>query len=290
MRARRLVGAAVLLAAASSAAAVSAAAGASAASRAESAAGSCSAITISQGRNLTFYVSSVTVNPGGCVRFANLTDVTVDVTVSGSSFSERLPARTPASASASYTARKSATVTATDGVRSGRGQITVERKSGTTVAPAPSPTRSAVVPPPTVGSTTAPPRPASSKTGDPASGGGGGGVSGGVSTEAPAAVNTQYALALPGLPAPPPPASSSAAPATVSHPVVAPRVKASTHSTDPRLTSTVLEPVGGSHRGLPATVAAVLLLGLAAAYGRTVLVAGEAVDRRRAPRPVRPTV
>lgn len=253
----------------------------------DAAATSCSAITISANQNVSFDVSSVTVQRGGCVRFANLTDVTVTVRVSGSSFSERLPARTPASASASYTATKSATVTATDGVRSGQGRIDVEGPGSTTAAtPTPTPSRSTIVTPPSQSGT---PKPASSPT---RSGGSGGSqIPGDVSTEAPAAVNTQHAIVLPGLPAPPPPpATSNAAPPTASHPVVAPQVKPAANSTDPRVTSTTLEPVSGTGRGLPATVAAVLLLGLAAAYGRTVLVAGEAVDSSLRPRPLRPTV
>ncbi|HWC35529.1 MAG TPA: hypothetical protein VG650_11970 [Mycobacteriales bacterium] len=275
MRPQQLVAGAVLLAATAGAAGVLAATDAGAAS--------CAAITVSAGQNLSFDVSSVYVPSGSCVRFANLTDVTVTIKVSGSSFSEKLPARTPATASASYTARKSATVTATDGVRSGQGRITVE-SGGTTTVSTPAPTQSTVVPPPAPSSqpshSTASPT-ASSAAAPP----------GDVSTEAPAAVNSQRALSLPAVPVlpnlPPPPGSSSTAPPTASHPVVAPRVKP---NSDPRLTSTVLEPASGSDRGLPATVAAVLLLGLAAAYGRTVLVAGEAVDRRPAPRPLRPTV
>lgn len=247
-------------------------------------AASCSAITISQGRNLSFDVSSVIVASGGCVRFANLTDVTVTVSVSGSSFSEKLPARTPASASAGYTATKSATVTATDGVRTGHGSITVE-KSGATTAATPTPTRSAAVVPPVRSSTPTPAAttPKASHGAD---------VPSDVSTDEAAAVNTQHPFAppalpvLPALPPPPPASESSAAPPTASHPVVAPQVKRH----DPRFTSTVLDPVSGPRRGLPATVAVVLLIGLLAAYGRTVLVAGDAVDSRSARRPVRRTV
>ncbi|MGN6475166.1 MAG: hypothetical protein ACTHK4_16155 [Mycobacteriales bacterium] len=237
------------------------------------AAASCSAVTISQGQGINFDVSSVVVTSGACVRFANLTDVTVTVTVSGSSFSEKLPPRTPASASSSYIAHKSATTTATDGVRTGHGSITVERADATPTTP---PTSSAAVP--------------------TATGSGGGAVEppasvvstiGPYSLAGPAPpVQTQGAAAvLPVLPAFSP--GQSSAPQTASHPVVAPRVKP---SNDPQLTSTVVEPVSGTGRGLPAVVAVVLLLGLAAGYARTVLTASPAVDGRSAARPLRPTV
>jgi hypothetical protein len=246
------------------------------------AAASCTSVTISAGPRLTLSVSNAFVTTGGCVRFANLTDVTVTVRVSGSSFSARLPARTPASASPHFTATKTATVTATDGVRTGRGTITVSKASPTptptiseirpTTAPAAKPTKSAK-----------PSKTPKSDTELPDSG---------PATNAPAAVNTQHPLAAPAIPSlPPPPAGGNGAPAThapeVSHPVVAPKVKT---GSDPRLTSTVVEPVSGSGRGLPATVAVVFLLGLAAAYGRTVLAAESAVDRRAARPPVRRTV
>lgn len=239
------------------------------------AAASCGAITISQGRGINFDVSSVTVAPGGCVRFANLTDVTVTVTVSGSSFSEKLPPKTPAYASRSYTAYKSATVTATDGVRNGHGTITVESASA---SPTSAPASTAYVP--------------------PASGvGSGSGPGSGAGALRPPA-NVASTLGPYSVAAPPPPVSTqgavsvvpvlpslphsrASAPATASHPVVAPRVR----TTDPRFTSTVLEPVGSSGRGLPAVVAVVVLLGLATAYARAVLVAAPAVDARTAPRP-----
>ena len=273
----QLAGGVLLLAAATSGMAVVAGSEASAAS--------CSAVTISAGRNLTLNVSNVFVAKGGCVRFANLTDVTVRVTVSGASFSERLPARTPATASRSFTADKTASVTATDGVRRGRGTITVS--AAASPASTPTPTRSAILPPP-VKSTTPAPTPKTSKSKKST----GSDLPSNVSTDAAAAVNTQHTFALPALPSVPPVqgagggGSSSGGPPEVSHPVVAPQVK----SSDPRLTSTVLEPASGPRRGLPATVASVLLVGLAAAYGRTVLVAGAAVERRPAPRPVRRTV
>jgi hypothetical protein len=72
-----------------------------------------------------------------------------------------------------------------------------------------------------------------------------------------------------------PPGDSSAPPAA-SHPLVAPRVRGS----GPQISATVLEPVGGPRRGLPAIVAAVAVVGLATAFGRTVLAAAPAVDRR----------
>jgi hypothetical protein len=252
----------------------------------DAAAVSCTSVTISAGPRLTLSVSNAFVTSGGCVRFANLTDVTVTVRVSGSSFSARLPARTPASASPHFTATKSATVTATDGVRSGRGSITVSKAS-----PTPRPTISEIRP--TSLPSTAPgakpsksAKPSKTPKTDaelPDSG---------VATNAPAAVNTQHPLAAPAIPSlPPPPAGGDGVPATqapeVSHPVVAPQVKT---GSDPRLTSTVVEPVSGSGRGLPATVAVVFLLGLAAAYGRTVFAAEAAVERRAVRRPVRRTV
>lgn len=249
---------------------------------------SCSAITISAAQSFSFYVSSVTVTKGGCVRFANLTDVTVTVTVSGSGFSERLPARTPASASRSFTATKSAGVTATDGVRTGHGSITVESAGSTTAAtPTPTSTSSAVIAPP--GSTTAPkPTASSSKTSESTDAP----IPGSVTTEGAASVNTQHHFALPAIPSLPPQeisgdAGAGAEPPTASHPVVAPQ---QVKSSDPLYTSTTVEPVHGPRRGLPATVAVVLLFGLAAAYARTALVAGAAVESRPAPRPVRRTV
>lgn len=234
------------------------------------AAASCSAVTVSQGQGLSFDVSSVFVTSGACVRFANLTDVTVTVTVSGSSFSEKLPPRTPASASASYTARKSATVTATDGVRTGHGTITVERSD---VPPSAAPTSSGSGPVPTASGRRATEPPASAVS-----------TIGPYSLAGPAPpVQTQGAAAvLPVLPGFSP--GHSSAPQTASQPVVAPRVK---KSSDPRITSTVVEPVSGTGRGLPAVVAVVLLLGLGVGYARTVLVAAPAVDSRATPRPTR---
>ncbi|HVT63882.1 MAG TPA: hypothetical protein VHD81_01870 [Mycobacteriales bacterium] len=279
-RARQLARGALLLAVATGAAGAVAAAS-------EASASSCSAITISAGQSFSFDVSSVTVTEGGCVRFANLTDVTVTVTVSGSGFSERLPARTPASASRSYTANKSAGVTATDGVRSGHGSITVESAGSTTAAtPTPTQTPSTVVAPP--GKTPTPtPTPSSSKTtnstDEP--------LPDNVATEGAASVNTQHQFALPAIPSLPPQQSSGdstgGGPPTASHPVVAPQ---QVKSSDPAYTSTTVDPIHGPRRGLPATVAAVLLFGLATAYARTALVAGTAVERRPAPRPVRRTV
>lgn len=277
MRVRQLTHGALLLAAAIGVAGTVAAS--------QSAAASCSAIDISAGQNLSFDVSSVIVTKGGCVRFANLTDVTVTVRVSGSSFSDRLPARTPASASRSFTANKSAGVTATDGVRTGHGSITVE-STGSTTAANPAPTPSTVVAPPPK-STAPTPTPKASKT----KAVGSGDVPNNGPTDAAAAVNTQHAFAQPALPVLPPQqstggSSSSGGPPTASHPVVAPQVK----SSDPLYTSTTVEPAHGPRRGLPAAVALVLLFGLAAAYARTVLVAGAAVESRSAPRPVRRTV
>jgi hypothetical protein len=248
----------------------------------------CNAIDISAGRNLTLNVSSVYVAEGGCVRFANLTDVTVTVRVSGSSFSTRLPARTPAAASRSYTATKSADVIASDGVRSGRGRINVSAAPSTSATP--TPTQSQIAPP--VKPTTTPtPTPSKSKGSGGTRGLHEAPLPGGVTTDAAAAVNTQHQFALPAIPSLPPEQVGSGSGAvggtpTVSHPVVAPQIK----STDPKYTSTTLDPTSGPRRGLPAAVAAVLLLGLAAAYGRTVLVAGEAVERRPTHRPVRRTV
>lgn len=234
------------------------------------AATSCGAITIAQGQGLSFDVSSVILISGGCVGFANLTDVTVTVRVSGSSFSERLSARTPASASRSFAATKSGEVTATDGIRTGHGSITVEKPVSTPTHVA-SPVRSSA-PPPTVSASSTP-------------------------SETPSATSSESARATPkkhashqsevgSLPALPslPPGGGADQPPTASHPVVAPRAKGSTTVQS----ATVLEPVGGPRRGLPAVVALVVLLGLAAAYGRAVLVAVPAVDGRSSRRPSHP--
>jgi hypothetical protein len=43
----------------------------------------------------------------------------------------------------------------------------------------------------------------------------------------------------------------------------------------------VLDPASAADRGLPATVAAVVLVGIAVAFGRTLLAAAPAVDRAR---------
>lgn len=237
------------------------------------AAASCSAVEISQGQGLRFDVSSVIVAAGGCVRFANLTDVTVTVTVSGSSFSERLPARTPASASASYVAHKSATATATDGVRSGHGSITVEPAGGTRTA---TPASTSYVPPP-AGSRSGSVEPPASVAS----------TIGPYSVAAPPPpVQTQGAATLlpvlPGLPQ-----GQSSAPPAASHPVVAPQASS---SAAPQLAAAVAQTAVGTGRGLPAVVAVVLLLGLGAAYARTVLVAVPAVDSPPEPRLLRPTV
>jgi hypothetical protein len=222
-------------------------------------AASCTGVTIAQGQGLTLDVSSVLVTTGGCVRFANLTDVAVTVRVSGSSFSERIPAKTPASASGSFTVTKSATVTASDGLRTGHGTITTEAPP----PPPPSATTTFIPPPvdsiaPTTPTHTpkAPPTPSESPS------------------SSPTASHTDAAAALPTLPSLPP--EESSAPPAASHPVVAPRVRGS----DPQLSATVLEPVSGPSRGLPAVVAAVVVIGLAIAFGRTVLAAAPPVDRR----------
>jgi hypothetical protein len=235
-------------------------------------AASCNAVTIAQGRGLSLDVSSVLITEGGCVRFANLTSVTVTVRVSGTSFSTRLPAKTPASASSAVSPAKSATVTATDGVRTGRGSITVQPKpepveSDTSApvqsyTPTPQPTKSHATPSATPSTT-----PSASSTPTPQQ-----------------THHNSPAVSLPGLPSLPP-GSGSEVPPTASHPVVAPRV---TGSKSVRTEATVLDPVSGPRRGLPASVAAVVLLGLAAAYGRTILAAAPAVDGRRSRRPSHP--
>jgi hypothetical protein len=230
-------------------------------------AASCGSITIAQGQGLSLDVSSVLVTTGGCVRFANLTDVTVTVKVSGSSFSDRIPGKTPASASASYVATHSATVTATDGLRSGRGTISVE-------APPPTPNATQTFIPPPVESIapTAPthsPKPPPSPT-----------VSASVtpthtSTAAPSPSSSPSSATLPVLPSLP--SGGSSAPPAASHPVVAPQL----HGGGARqVSATVVEPVGGASRGLPAAVAIVVVIGLATAFGRAVLAASPAVDHR----------
>lgn len=254
----------------------------------DAAAQSCAAVTVSQGQGFSFDVSSVLVPEGGCVRFANLTDVTVTITVSGSSFSEKEPARTPASASATFVARKSAVTTASDGVRTGHGDITVEKAESQPTAPPYSP-------PPTTASGSGPGT-GSGPSAPAGSGSGGGSVAGSSGAlEPPASVASIGPNYVPTAPPDPsgalgvvsvpslPLRGAASGPPTVSHPVVAPQLK----SDDPRLTSTVLDPVGGPRRGLPATVAAVLLLGLAAAYGRAVLAAAPVVDSRATRRPIR---
>ncbi|HEX3705612.1 MAG TPA: hypothetical protein VHV76_03190 [Mycobacteriales bacterium] len=231
------------------------------------AATSCGAITISKGQGLSFDVSSVLVTTGGCVGFANLTDVTITVKVAGSSFSERLPAKTPASASRSYVATKSAAVTATDGIRTGHGSITVEKPVSTPTYIAPAPPVESSAPAQAVSAT---PSATPSKSTTP--------------TPTPKTHSSHDAEvgSLPALPSLPP--GGSDVPPVASHPVVAPRVKGSAVAQS----ATVLEPVSGPRRGLPAAVALVVLLGLVAAYGRTVLMAAPAVDGRSARRPSHP--
>ncbi|HVW80037.1 MAG TPA: hypothetical protein VHB69_03740 [Mycobacteriales bacterium] len=231
------------------------------------AATACGSITISQGQGLSLDVSSVLVPTGGCVRFANLTDVTVTVKVSGSSFATRLPARTPASASAAYTATHAATVTATDGLRTGRGTISVEA-----VPPTPKPSQTYVPPPvesvaPAVAthsatpSPNATPTPTSSATRSP--------------SPTPTPSSSTSSAALPVLPSLP--TSGATALPAASQPVVAPLVVGpGTRG----VAATVIEPMGGSSRGLPAAVAIVVVIGLATAFGRAVLAAAPAVDRR----------
>jgi hypothetical protein len=73
------------------------------------------------------------------------------------------------------------------------------------------------------------------------------------------------------------PGGGASAPPEASHPVVAPQLAGS----GTRQAATVLEPSGGSRRGLPAAVAAVLVIGLGTAFGRAALAAAPAVDRRR---------
>ncbi|HVU62210.1 MAG TPA: hypothetical protein VG899_16155 [Mycobacteriales bacterium] len=224
---------------------------------------SCGSITVSQGRGLSLDVSSVLVPTGGCVRFANLTDVTVTVKVSDSSFSTRLPAKTPASASAAFVATHGATVTATDGVRTGRGTISVEAAPPTpkqTQTDIPSPVESLAPTPPTH-SPKPPPTPATSPSVTP--------------TPSPTPTRSHSSAAIPVLPSLP--SGGSSAPPVVSHPVVAPQLPGA--GSQP-VAATVVEPVGGAQRGLPAAVAIVVLIGLASAYGRAVLAAAPAVDRR----------
>jgi hypothetical protein len=227
-------------------------------------AASCGSITISQGQGLSLDVSSVLVTTGGCVRFANLTDVTVTVKVSGSSFSARLPGKTPASASPSYVADHAGTVTATDGLRSGRGTISVEApslspKTSPTVIPPPV---ESIAPTPHTHTPTPPPTPTASLPVTPSA----------TATPTAARSPSDVIPVLPSLPS-----GGSSAPPVASHPVVAPQV----HGGDSRpVSATVLEPVGGSSRGLPAAVAIVVVIGLATAFGRAVLAASPAVDHR----------
>lgn len=231
-------------------------------------AASCGAITIAEGQGLTLDVSSVLVYTGGCVRFANLTSVTVTVKVSGSSFSARLPARTPASASPTYVATDGATVTASDGLRTGRGTISVEAppptpKASTTYVPPPV---ESLAPTPPTHSPSAPPSPSSSPS----------------ATPSPTHSNSAVA-SLPSLPSLP--TGGEAAPPAANHPVVAPQV----HPTGSgQLAAPVVESTGAASRGLPAAVAAVVVIGLATAFGRAVLAASPAVDRRG--RYVRPSL
>jgi hypothetical protein len=236
-------------------------------------AAACSAVTIGQGRGLTFDVSSVYVAYDSCVAFANLTDVTVTVKVSGTSFSERLPAKTPASASGSVTVTKGATVTASDGVRTGRGSISVEPKPSPTPTHVPPPVKSVApaTPAPTKSSATPSSSPSSTPT----------------KSATPASqTHTHQASTVAGLPTLPsfPPGGADAPPAA-SHPVVAPRVKGGSASA---VSATVVEPASGPRRGLPAAVAAVVVLGLLTAYGRAVLAAAPVVDSRSARRPSHP--
>lgn len=261
MRTQRLIGGAMLLAAAVGATGAMSATGALAAS--------CTGVTISKGQALSLDVSSVLVTKGGCVRFANLTDVTVTVTVSGSSFSDRLPARTPASASASFTATRSASITATDGVRTGHGTITVEKAPPTKSAVEPAPIRTTYSPPAPVGSTA----PATS-TKPPS-------ITSDVPTAPAVSVQQTHsaaAVVVPSLPTLPPGPSHAAT--QPSRPVVAPRATPRPVVVE---AATVLEPASSTGHGLPAAVAAVLLVGVAVAYGRVVLAAAPAVDNR-APR------
>jgi hypothetical protein len=81
------------------------------------------------------------------------------------------------------------------------------------------------------------------------------------------------------------PPGSGAAPPAASHPVVAPRVKGAAGAST---VATVIEPASGPSRGLPAAIAAVIVLGLIAAYGRAVLATAPAVDGRSSRRPSHP--
>jgi hypothetical protein len=224
---------------------------------------SCQASNITAGSNVNLDVSSVTVTKGGCVQFANYTQVTVTVKVSGSSFSEQIPGRTPAYATTPYVATQSATATATDGVRSGNGQITVVQPSptpSTTADPATTsygaPPQVSVAPSRTFAPLSAPPAPANQSG----------------STQS----NSSSGLFLPVLPSYP---TGGGGPPTASQPVVAPQ--APERGALAASGSVVLDPASAADRGLPATVAAVVLVGIAVAFGRTLLAAAPAVDRAR---------
>lgn len=239
------------------------------------AAAACSVVTISTtpGTLVKLTVKSVTVAKGGCVEFANTTSLAAAVTVSGTSYREVVAAKSTTKGSTDYVATKSVTVSVTSGLRSGSATITV-------TATSPSPTSSSGAPSSTPTRTTSP-------------------VSSPDVAPSPTAGRHHHhrhhrkhraKISLP--PLPPLPTGGSSVQARGSDPVVAPGLTtASSAAIPPVATSsgetpvaTVLEPAGGSGRGLPALIAIVLVAGLMAAYGRVLLsYASGAVDNRPSP-------
>jgi len=229
---------------------------------------SCAVMTIATASNslVRLAVTSVSVSKGGCVEFANTTSAPVQVTVVGTTYSRTVPANATTSGSSNYQVTKSVTVQASSGLRSGSGTITAR-------SPSPAPTHTSTpTPTPRATRSTSPPVSATS-------------------SPSPAASHRRHRrghrlkVSLPPLPPLPTDGLTTQPPA--SNPVVAPGLTSATaapsqptpssHTTG---TATVVEPATGSDRGLPVLLAAVLLVGLVAAYGRVLLGYAPAVDNR----------
>ncbi|HWB65847.1 MAG TPA: hypothetical protein VG708_03340 [Mycobacteriales bacterium] len=241
--------------------------------RAPAVAASCAGIAVAPG--LSFAVSSTTVPEGGCVRFTNVTGVRLTITVADTSYRAVIGANasTGSAAAPNFVARAVGAfrVTATDGLRTGHGTITVTKPK-----PTPSPTRSPS------------PRPSTHPSASP-------------SASAHSRHRTHH-RATPhrrghghrrhgGLPPPisvslPPLPTGSTTAAPGANPKVAPGLPAAGGAVDPHaaVQSGPIEPVSGDGAGLPAAVAALLVLGVGAGVGRAVLAradGGATVDDER---------
>jgi len=230
------------------------------------AAASCAVMTISATPNslVRLTVSSVSVAKGGCVEFVNNTSNAAQVTVAATSYSQTVPAKGSTSGSSNYVVTKTVTVAVSSGLRSGSGTITA-------TAPSPTPSHPTSTPGPTTShpaSPTATPQVTPSRSGSRHH-----------------RHHRQHPVKISLPPLPPLPTGGLTAQPRGSNPVIAPGLTSATAAPSQPSTggpttavATAIEPATDNKRGLPALIAAVLVIGLAAAYGRALLNYAPAVD------------